>query len=360
MTGWKTLCFFGLLVASGASNDAKAQFVERSSLSLECSAQADARGLHGQERRVFRSSCMSRASAPAVHSARPPKREAASTKRDNRPQRQKSPPTEKETSVSKESAQGPAPGLSNGSVPAASQPSEAEHRVALVIGNSVYRNVPSLPNPERDAAAVADALKETGFESVTLETNLNRDQLIQALRAFAAQAEKSDWAVIYYAGHGMEVGGINYLIPIDATIGSDRDMSFEAIPLDQILNVAERARKLRLVVLDACRDNPFAARMKRTMSIVSRSVSRGLASVEPDAGTLVVFAAKDGEVALDGDGAHSPFATAFIKDIRVPGLEVRRLFDTVRDDVLDMTRGKQKPFSYGSVSGRQDFYFVQK
>ena len=137
-------------------------------------------------------------------------------------------------------------------------------------------------------------------------------------------------------------------------------MSFEAIPLDQVLNVAERARKLRLVVLDACRDNPFTARIKRTMSVASRSVSRGLVSVEPDPGTLVVFAAKDGEVALDGDGDNSPFATAFVKDVQVKGLEVRRLFDTVRDDVLEMTNGRQKPFSYGSVSGRQDFYFVQK
>jgi uncharacterized caspase-like protein len=158
----------------------------------------------------------------------------------------------------------------------------------------------------------------------------------------------------------MEVGGVNYLIPTDATITSDRDMSFDAIPLDQVLNVAERAKKLRLIVLDACRDNPFAARMKRTMSLASRSVSHGLAAVEPDAGTLVVFAAKDGEVALDGDGENSPFASAFIKDVLVPGLEVRRLFDTVRDDVLETTNGRQKPFSYGSVSGRQDFYFVQK
>jgi uncharacterized caspase-like protein len=163
---------------------------------------------------------------------------------------------------------------------------------------------------------------------------------------------------VYYAGHGMEVGGINYLIPTDTKIAVDRDIGFEAVPLEQVLNAAERARKLRLVILDACRDNPFANQMKRTLTVASRSVSRGLAAVEPEAGTLVVYAAKDGETALDGDGINSPFASAFVKNLPTPGLEVRRLFDFVRDDVMEATSRKQKPFSYGSISGRQDFYFV--
>jgi uncharacterized caspase-like protein len=177
-------------------------------------------------------------------------------------------------------------------------------------------------------------------------------------RDFAARAETADWAVVYYAGHGMEVGGVNYLIPIDAKIAADRDIGFEAVPLEQILNAAERAKKLRLVILDACRDNPFANQMKRTLTVASRSVSQGLAAVEPEAGTLVVYAAKDGETALDGDGISSPFASAFVKNLPTPGLEVRRLFDFVRDDVMEATGRKQKPFSYGSISGRQDFYFV--
>jgi uncharacterized caspase-like protein len=191
-----------------------------------------------------------------------------------------------------------------------------------------------------------------------LLTDLRKDALVGALRDFAARAEAADWAVVYYAGHGMEVGGINYLIPTDARVASDRDIGFEAVPLEQVLNAAERARKLRLVILDACRDNPFANQMKRTLSVASRSVSRGLAAIEPEAGTLVVFAAKDGETALDGDGVNSPFATAFVKNLQTPGVEVRRLFDYVRDDVMDVTNRKQKPFSYGSISGRQDFYFV--
>ena len=156
----------------------------------------------------------------------------------------------------------------------------------------------------------------------------------------------------------MEVGGIDYLIPVDAKIAEDRDVSFEAVPLDQVLNATERAKQLHLVILDACRDNPFANQMKRTLSVASRSVFRGLAAVEPEAGTLVVFSAKDGETSFDGDGINSPFAAALLKNLETPGLEVRRLFDFVRDDVLDATQHRQKPFSYGSISGRQDFYFV--
>jgi hypothetical protein len=234
----------------------------------------------------------------------------------------------------------------------------ADHRIALVIGNSAYENVPALPNPARDAALVADTLKRAGFETVMVQTNLRKDALMTALRDFAARAERADWAVVYYAGHGMEVGGINYLIPVDARIAADRDIGFEAVPLDQVLNAAERARKLRLVILDACRDNPFASQMKRTLNVASRSVTRGLAAVEPEAGTLVVYAAKDGETAIDGDGNDSPFALAFVRNLQTPGLEVRRLFDYVRDDVMDATGRRQQPFSYGSISGRQDFYFV--
>ncbi|MBR0990820.1 caspase family protein [Bradyrhizobium japonicum] len=241
---------------------------------------------------------------------------------------------------------------------AASESPSGERRIALVIGNSAYENVAALPNPVRDANLVADVLRLTGFEAVTLLTNLRKDALVNALREFAARAETADWAVVYYAGHGMEIGGVNYLIPTDAKLAADREIGFEAVPVDQVLNAAERARKLRLIILDACRDNPFAAQMKRTLTVASRSVSRGLAPLEPEAGTLVVFAAKDGETALDGDGTNSPFATAFVKNLPTPGLEVRRLFDFVRDDVMEATGRRQKPFSYGSVSGRQDFYFV--
>jgi uncharacterized caspase-like protein len=189
-----------------------------------------------------------------------------------------------------------------------------------------------------------------------LQSNLTRDQLLDALRAFAAEAEKADWAVIYFAGHGLEINGVNYLIPVDARLVADRDVQYEAVALDQAVAAVEGAKKLRIVLLDACRDNPFASEMRRTSA--SRSIGRGLASVEPEAGTLVVYAAKHGQVALDGDGANSPFVSALVKRLETPGLEVRRLFDYVRDDVMEATDRQQQPFFYGSVPGREDFYFV--
>jgi uncharacterized caspase-like protein len=229
-------------------------------------------------------------------------------------------------------------------------------RVALVVGNSNYRNAGVLGNPPRDAAMIADALRQVGFHSVTLLTDLDREKLVSALQAFARQADNADWSLIYFAGHGMEINNTNYLLPTDAQVESDRDIEFQGVPLSTALSAAERAKRLRLVILDACRDNPFASRMKRTTAL--RSVTRGLARVEPEAGTMVVYAAKHGETALDGAGANSPFAQALARNILTPGLEVRLLFDTVRDDVMDLTDRKQQPFSYGSISARQQFYFV--
>ncbi|MCK1396462.1 invasion associated locus B family protein [Bradyrhizobium sp. 1] len=256
-------------------------------------------------------------------------------------------------------------GNSAAEAPSATKPSTSTallrpqgRRVALVIGNSLYQNVPQLPNPSGDAAAVGAALRAVGFQSVTVLNDLSRDGTLNALRSFASEAANADWAVIYYAGHGMEAAGVNYLIPVDAALKSDRDLSIEAISLEQVLNAAERASGLRLVILDACRDNPFASQMKRALTVASRSVSRGLASVEPDAGTLVVYAAKHGETASDGDGVNSPFATAFMSNLRKPNLEIRRLFDYVRDDVMDVTKRQQQPFTYGSLPGRQEYFFV--
>jgi uncharacterized caspase-like protein len=179
-----------------------------------------------------------------------------------------------------------------------------------------------------------------------------------ALREFGHVAEGADWALIYYAGHGIEMAGVNYLIPTDARLETDRDVSFETVPLSHVMSAVEGARKLRLVLLDACRDNPFANQMRRT--VASRSIGRGLAAVEPQTGSLVVYAAKDGETALDGNGSNSPFVMALVKELAVPGVEIRKLFDLVRDDVLEATNNQQQPFTYGSVPGRQDFYFVAK
>ena len=232
----------------------------------------------------------------------------------------------------------------------------AGRRVALVIGNSEYRSVPALANPRGDSKAVANALRQVGFQSVSLVTDATRDKAVEALKAFALEADKADWALIYYAGHGIEVGGVNYLIPVDAKLASDRDVQYEAINIDQVMSAVEGASKLRLVLLDACRDNPFANSMKR--STASRSVGRGLAQVEPDAGMLLVYAAKHGQVAFDGDGQNSPFVSSFIKRITSPQIEIRKLFDLVRDDVMTVTKRQQQPFTYGSVPGSEDFYFL--
>ncbi len=244
---------------------------------------------------------------------------------------------------------GALPGLSN-------LPPPPGKRLALVIGNAEYRNVQSLRNSGHDAEAVADAFRKVGFQSVALVKNLTREQMVNELRNFSAQAESADWAVVYYAGHGIEVGGINYLVPSDAALTTDRDVQFEAIPLEQVLTAVEPARKLKLVILDSCRENPFLTKMR--VSNASRSIGRGLGRIEPSGATLVVYAAKHGQLAMDGDGANSPFVSAFLQRVVTPGIEINKLFRLVRDDVLDATHGKQEPFTYGSLPGREDFYFV--
>jgi tetratricopeptide (TPR) repeat protein len=237
----------------------------------------------------------------------------------------------------------------------AAAPSTPERRVALVIGNAAYRNAAVLPSPRRDAETLAATLRAIGFHTVTLESDLSRDRLIEVLRGFSKQAEQADWAMIYYAGHGMELNGTNYLLPVDATIDSDRDIQFAGVTLDHAIASVESARRLRLVVLDACRDNPFARSMKRTTT--TRSVGRGLARVEPEGATLVAYAAKHGEVALDGEGGNSPFVAALAKHLPTPGLEINKLFRLVRDEVLTATQRKQEPFVYGSLPA-DDFFFV--
>ncbi len=226
-------------------------------------------------------------------------------------------------------------------------------RVALVIGNSRYANVTALTNPSADAQLVARSLREAGFDSVDVRLDLGKQQLDRALQQFGQSADGADVALIYYAGHGVEAGGQNYLIPVDAKLERDRDLELEATRLDTLLLITETA-KLRIIVLDACRNNPFLASMQR--SLRNRAVGRGLAAVEPDGETLVVYAAKAGATAADGEGTNSPFAEALARRLPQPGLEISLLFRAVRDDVLAQTGRTQEPFTYGSLSGTA-FYF---
>jgi uncharacterized caspase-like protein len=222
----------------------------------------------------------------------------------------------------------------------------AEKRVALVIGNSAYKNVNRLKNPANDAAAVVAMFKTAGFDLVDLRQDLNVVEMRRALREFGNKTRDADVAVIYYAGHGIELDGTNYLIPVDATLETDTDVLDETFPLERVLFAVEPAKQLRLVILDACRDNPFAKTMKRTIG--SRAIGRGLAKVEPSSpNTMVAFAAKAGSTASDGDGKNSPFALALVDHLAKPGLDLRKAFGFVRDDVLKATSNTQEPFVYG-------------
>src|SRR5216683_2289402 len=241
------------------------------------------------------------------------------------------------------------------SAPTANFPSVPERRVALVIGNSAYQTVSGLPNTTNDARAIAEVLKADGFTSVRIILDMTRASMIASLNDFQREADTSDWAVVYYAGHGLEVSGANYLVPIVAKLGDDRDIQDEAVSVDRILSAVENAKKLRLVMLDACRDNPFLKKMHR--SIATRSISRGLAAIEPLGATLIVFAAKDGETAEDGAGSHSPFAASLIKRLQQPTIEINKLFRLVTSDVLKATGNQQRPFVYGSLPGEEDYYF---
>jgi hypothetical protein len=227
----------------------------------------------------------------------------------------------------------------------------AEKRVALVIGNSAYQNVPKLANPANDANMMASTLKKSGFDSVVLRADVTKDTMRRALRDFADQARDADIAVVYYAGHGIEVDGTNFLIPVDAVLERDTDVYDETYPLDRVLVAMEPAKQLRLVILDACRDNPFGKTMKR--SIGTRAIgTRGLAKVEPtNPNTMIAFAAKAGSTAADGDGKNSPFATALANHLATPGMDLRKSFGYVRDDVMKVTNNQQEPFIYGSLGG---------
>lgn len=228
----------------------------------------------------------------------------------------------------------------------------ADKRVALVIGNSTYQSVPQLANPAQDARAVADMLKAAGFETVELLINAGNLEFKRAIRRFEGAADGADVAVIYYAGHGLEIGGANYLIPVDARLASDRDAEDEAITLSRALESIEGAKKLRLAILDACRDNPFTISMRRERRSASRAVTTGLGRVEPaSSDTLIAYAAKAGSTADDGDGNHSPFTRAILKNLPVPGLDIRLAFGRVRDDVLKSTGNRQEPFVYGAIGG---------
>jgi uncharacterized protein len=226
----------------------------------------------------------------------------------------------------------------------------AETRVALVIGNSAYRHAERLPNPVNDATAIAELFRQASFDDVRLVTDVSVSEMRSELREFSVKAAQADIAVVYYAGHGIEMGGHNFLIPVDATLARDIDTEDETVDLDRVLQLLESVKRLKLVILDACRSNPFAEKMQRT--ITARAIGRGLGQPQVQtSNTLVAFAAKAGSTALDGQSNHSPFTAALLHHIATPGLDLRIALGDVHDDVQSASNGEQEPFLYGAMGG---------
>ena len=241
------------------------------------------------------------------------------------------------------------------SIVASTVPVYAQTRVALVIGNGAYVKVPRLDNPKNDASAMEAMFKAAGFAAVVRTNDLGAAAMRRALRDFSDTARDADIAVVFYAGHGIEVGGINYLVPIDAVLERDIDAQDEAIPLDRVNQILEPVKLLRLVILDACRDNPFARSMRRT--IATRSVRSGYGEIDErflPSNTLVAYAQRAGSTAEDGAGSrNSPYTTALLKHLPTPGLDVELALRRVRDEVLRTTNNRQEPFKYGSFGGAE-------
>ena len=235
-------------------------------------------------------------------------------------------------------------------------PATAAKRVALVIGNSAYQNAAPLPNPINDGRAVADALRRLDF--VVIEAvDQDKTGMQKLLRQYSAELQDADASLFFYAGHGLQVQGQNYLVPVDAALESEVDLPFEALAVDVVLDLMEQTTPLRLVFLDACRDNPLARRLSRAVG-PSRSlgVGRGLARMNNRVGTLIAFATEPDKVALDGEGQHSPFTQALLEHIGTPGIEVRQMLSRVRATVIDNTNGEQLPLDTSALV--EDFYFT--
>lgn len=240
----------------------------------------------------------------------------------------------------------------------AAVPAVAAERVALVMGLGDYRTIPSLDNTRNDATSMAKMLEGIGFD-VTLSLDASSEEMRQLLDDFAFRSEVADLALVYFAGHGVEVQGENFLIPVDADVNSNLDVQRQSVSLKQLLAAVERARKMRIVILDSCRDNPLGdsidlSQSQQVSATAAEGTTRGgggLAPANPDRGTLVAFAARDGQVALDGSGDNSPYALALMDKMVKPGLEISLMFRQVRDQVLRETGNLQEPHTYGSLTG---------
>jgi uncharacterized caspase-like protein len=231
-------------------------------------------------------------------------------------------------------------------------PAAAEKRVALVIGNSAYQHTAALKNPSNDATDMAATLRQLGFDVID-GNDLTKEEMEQRIRAFAAKLAGADVGLFFYAGHGLQVDGKNFLAPVDAKLQSDTDLDFEAVELNLVLKQLERNSRISVVFLDACRDNPLAS----TLAATSRSVEigRGLARIDKAIGMMIAFSTQPGNVALDGEGRNSPFTGALLHHIGTEGLSINDVMIDVRNDVLKATNGNQVPWENSSLTGQ--FFF---
>ena len=227
----------------------------------------------------------------------------------------------------------------------------AENRIALVIGNSAYQSVSALPNPANDARAMIEFLKSAGFEVVSAP-DLTRSDMLRTIGEFAdsvAGKGQDTVAAVFYAGHGLQVDGENYLVPVDAKIAREADVPLQAVRLIDLMNaLAAVPSKSRIVMLDACRNNPF--------SEINKVTGRGLAIVDAPAGSIVSYATSPGSEALDGDGANSPYTTALLSVAREPGLPIEQAFKRVRFAVNDTTKQQQLPWESSSLTVEFSFF----
>jgi uncharacterized caspase-like protein len=228
----------------------------------------------------------------------------------------------------------------------------ADKRVAFVVGNAAYRNVAQLPNPAIDAGSMARVLRNVGFDVVE-GVNLSRDAMTAKLLEFGKKAEGADVAVFFYAGHGIAIDGTNYLLPVDADLKSEMDVKLgAAINVDLTLEQTMSDAKVKLVFLDACRDNPFAAKIRSAKATRSINVATGLAEMKSGEGTLIAFATGPGQTALDGQGGtNSPFTRALIANIAQPGVEIQQAMTKVRAQVNEETGKNQLPWGHTNLTG---------
>jgi uncharacterized caspase-like protein len=230
----------------------------------------------------------------------------------------------------------------------------AEKRVALVIGNSAYVHAPPLVNPVNDAEDMAATLKALGFQ-VTTGTDLDKPALDRTVSEFASALKGANLALFFYAGHGLQVAGQNYLIPVDAKLESSSALDFEAVRLDLIQRTMERETNTNVLFLDACRDSPLARNLARSMGTRSTDIGRGLAVQESGTGTLISFSTQPGNVALDGTGRNSPFAAALTKHLQTPGEDLSAILIKVRNDVMEATANRQVPWEHSALRARLYF-----